>query len=564
VEPTAAPEKLRALCERAWSGTLADDPLDATGMGFHDFDALLPDNGPDAADRSERRLRRLRRDVEAVPADALDRDDRITRSALLAFLDTELAMQLPRHADWNVDPMVGPVVAVAGGGARPPGADAAQRADALRRWRAMAPYLDRYGAALRRARADGRVAAAVLVRRVIAQIDGVVAAPFASSPLLAFSGLDEAGLPDREREAFLAELASIVTADILPALARLRAMLEEDVLPHARPDERAGLGALPGGAELYDRAVRGFATIDVTAQQVHELGLAEIARTDGELADLGRRVLGADGLADTLARMRSGDGVGFRDRDEILAVARGVVERAEAAVPEWFGRRHRQPCLVRAAPAHEEASAPFGYYWPPSADGARPGTFYVNTSAPETRPRYDVVVNACHEAVPGHHLQIAVAHGLTGLPAFRNLALPPAYVEGWGLYAERLGEEMGVYETDLDRLGSRTKDALRCARLVVDTGLHALGWSRQQAIDHLLAHTALSPAAAAREVDRYLAWPGQALSYKLGQLEMLALREDARRRLGAAFDIRRFHDALLGFGGLPLGTLREVVAAELR
>jgi uncharacterized protein (DUF885 family) len=142
--------------------------------------------------------------------------------------------------------------------------------------------------------------------------------------------------------------------------------------------------------------------------------------------------------------------------------------------------------------------------------------------------------------------------------------LPPAYVEGWGLYAERLGEEMGVYGTDLARLGSRTKDALRCSRLVVDTGLHALGWSRQQAIDHLLGHTALQPAAAAREVDRYLAWPGQALSYKLGQLEMLALRDDARRRLGTAFDIRRFHDALLGFGGLPLATLRDVVTTELR
>jgi uncharacterized protein (DUF885 family) len=166
--------------------------------------------------------------------------------------------------------------------------------------------------------------------------------------------------------------------------------------------------------------------------------------------------------------------------------------------------------------------------------------------------------------VPGHHLQIALTRRLTELPAFRSLALPPAYVEGWALYAELVGEEMGIYRTDLDKLGGRAKDALRCSRLVVDTGLHALGWTRQQAIDYLLAHTAVSPASAEREVDRYLAWPGQALSYKLGQLEILALRGDARHRLGAAFDVRRFHDVVLGSGGLPLGALRDVVTAELR
>lgn len=431
------------LAERAWAGSLADDPLDATAMGYHDHDALLTDNGPGAADEAERRLHELRRRTEAVPADALGPDDRITRSALLAFLDTELAMQLPRHAEWNVDPMLGPVVALSGAGERQPLGDAAQRAAALRRWREMAPYLDRHGAALRRALADGRVAAGVLVRRVIEQVDGVLAAPASTSPLLSLAAADGAGWTDRERGAFATELAATVTDEVLPALVRLRAVLADDVLPHARPDDRAGLAALPGGAELYARAVRGFSTLDLTARQVHDIGLAEVARADAELAELGAQVLGSDGLADTLARLRSGDGVGFRDREEIIAVARGVVERAEAAAPDWFGLRHQDPCAVRMVPAHEEGSAPFAYYWPPSTDGARPGVYYVNTSDPQTRPRYDVVVDACHETVPGHHLQIAVNRRITGLPAFRSLALPPAYTEGWGLYAERLGEGDG-------------------------------------------------------------------------------------------------------------------------
>jgi uncharacterized protein (DUF885 family) len=558
-----ASEVLDSLAERAWANSLADDPLDATAMGYHEHGGLLTDNRPGAAEKAERRVQELRREVEALPVDSLDRDDRITRSALVAFLDTELAMQLPRHAEWNVDPMLGPVVALTDAGERQPLKDAAQRKDALRRWQEMAPYLDRYGAALRRAHATGRVAAAVLVRRVIEQIDDVLAAPASSSPLVALPAIDGAEWTNHDREHFVAQLSDTVTAHIRPALVRLRAVLADDILPDARPDERAGLGALPGGAELYARAIRGFSTLDLTAQQVHDIGLTEVARTDAELGELGARALGGDGLADTLTRLRSGEGVGFRDREELLVLARSAVETAEAAVPDWFGLRHEDPCLVRAAPAHEEGSAPPVYYWPPAADGSRPGVYYLNTSAPESRPRYDVVVNACHEAVPGHHLQIAVNRRLTGVPAFRSLALPPAYVEGWGLYAELVGEEMGLYRTDLDRLGSRAKDALRCSRLVVDTGLHALGWTRQQAIDYLLEHTPVSPAAAEREVDRYLAWPGQALSYKLGQLEILTLRGDARRRLGAAFDIRRFHDVVLGSGGLPLGALRDVVTGEL-
>ena len=552
------------LAGKVWDAVLAEDPVDASAMGFHEYDALLPDNGPAAADVSERRLRELRAGVEAVPVEQLGPEDRVTRSALRAFLDTELAMQLPRHADWNVDPMAGPVMVLAGAGERQPVADAAQRADLVRRWRAMPPYLDRYGAGLRRALADGRVAPAALVRRVIAQIDGVLGAPLASSPLLRLTQAERADWSDRERDACRAELAAIVTGEVLPAFVRLRVLLAEEVLPRARPDDRAGLGALPGGAELYARAVRGFSTLDLTAGQVHEIGLAEVARTDAELTEAGRRVLGGDGLADTLGRLFTGAGTRFADPEELLSAARDAVERAEAAVPEWFGLRHDQPCSVRPSPPQEEQSAPPAYYWPPADDGSRPGVYYVNTSAPETRARFDAVVDACHEAVPGHHLQIAVARRLTGLPAFRRLGQPPAYQEGWGLYAEQVGEEMGLYRTDLDRLGRQAKDALRSCRLVVDTGLHALGWRRQDAIDYLTQHTAVRAEQAAREVDRYLAWPGQALSYKLGQLEMHALREEARGRQGAAFDIRRFHDVVLGSGALPLVTLRELVGTELR
>jgi uncharacterized protein (DUF885 family) len=213
--------------------------------------------------------------------------------------------------------------------------------------------------------------------------------------------------------------------------------------------------------------------------------------------------------------------------------------------------------------AHEEKHSTIAYYRPSAADGSRPGRYYINTWQPQTRPRYEAEALAFHEAVPGHHLQGALAQELTSLPAFRRNASTTAYVEGWGLYTERLADEMGLYSGDLDRLGMLSYDSWRACRLVVDTGMHAMGWSRQQAIDYMTDHSALATNNIANEVDRYLGRPGQALAYKIGQLEMLRLRAEARDRLGAAFDVRRFHDALLAHGALPLTTLAGSLAADL-
>ena len=213
--------------------------------------------------------------------------------------------------------------------------------------------------------------------------------------------------------------------------------------------------------------------------------------------------------------------------------------------------------------AHEERHSTIAYYREPPTDGSRPGRYYVNTYAPETRPRYEAEALAFHEAVPGHHLQIAIGQELDRLPAFRRHAETTAFVEGWALYTERLSDEMGLYTGDLDRIGMLSFDAWRASRLVVDTGMHALGWSRDAAISFMLAHTALAANNIANEVDRYIGWPGQALAYKIGQLEIRALRGEAKEALGSGFDIRGFHDAVLGHGALPLGALREAVTADL-
>jgi uncharacterized protein (DUF885 family) len=242
-----------------------------------------------------------------------------------------------------------------------------------------------------------------------------------------------------------------------------------------------------------------------------------------------------------------------------LAVAEASLARANAAIPGWVGRLPTAPCIVVEMGPHEAAHSTIAYYRQPAADGTRPGSYYINTTAPETRPRYEAEVLAFHEAVPGHHLQIAIAQELEGLPAFRRLDGATAFVEGWGLYSERLSEEMGLLTGDLDRFGVLSFDAWRACRLVVDTGLHALGWSRDQAIDFMVDHTALAENNIANEVDRYLAMPGQALAYKLGQRELLRLRDSARDALGPRFDIRGFHDAVLGQGAPGLRTIGRTV-----
>ncbi len=261
--------------------------------------------------------------------------------------------------------------------------------------------------------------------------------------------------------------------------------------------------------------------------------------------------------------MREDPALHFSTREEVFETAVRSLERANAAVPEWFGRLPKAPCEVVRMPAHEEKHSTIAYYREPSPDGSRPGQHYINTYAPETRPRYEAETLAFHESVPGHHLQLAIMQELEDLPDFRRFDGTTAFIEGWGLYTERLSEEMGLLSGEVDRFGVLSFDAWRASRLVVDTGIHALGWTRQQAIDFMTAHTALGENNIANEVDRYIAWPGQALAYKLGQLEILRLRSEAQARQGDRFDIRRFHDAVLGGGALPLPVLRQVVEREL-
>lgn len=554
---------LASLAGAYWQAYLEANPLFASAVGEVGHDDRLPDHSPEGRAATRAGLARL---VDRL--DALDRDrawaagDAVTLSALRASIRADLADLDTGLRDWNVDPLEGVPAELL---LVPDYQRLSQPADGramVDRWRAMGPWTDRHLASLRRSLAEGRVASEPPVRRTIGILAGLLARPAEDWPLLApLAHLDALeGWSATERRRLAEDLRSAVEDEVRPAFARLHEALVTEILPAARPADRAGMGHVPGGPEGYRALVRVHTSLDATPEALHRLGLEEIDRIDAELAELAGRTVGAATLREALAALRTDPSLHFATRDEVHRAATDSLARANEAVPAWFGRLPAARCeVVRMAP-HEEADSTIAYYRQPAADGSRPGQYFVNTSEPGTRPRYEAQVLAFHESVPGHHLQIAIGQELP-LPAFRRHLGPTAFFEGWGLYTERLADEMGLYAGDLDRVGVLSFDAWRAARLVVDTGLHAMGWTRARAVAFMLEHTALSPNNIENEVDRYLVLPGQALAYKTGQLELLRLREAARQRLGAAFDIRRFHDTVLGNGALPLATLREVVEA---
>ncbi|HEX2119904.1 MAG TPA: DUF885 domain-containing protein [Acidimicrobiales bacterium] len=361
-----------------------------------------------------------------------------------------------------------------------------------------------------------------------------------------------------------AALRAVVQEQVRPAYRRMADTLRERLLPAARDDEHCGLSWLgDDGAQIYATLVSHHTTLDLPPDEIHQIGMQEVTeKLPGEYADVGGRLFGISDPAAVLDRLRTDPELRYKAGDEIMADAREAFGTAKAAMAQWFGRLPQSDCAIEEVPAFLATDSPSAYYFPPAGDGSRGGTYYVNTHAPEDKARYETASIAFHEAIPGHHLQLAIATELTGLPRFRRFSLAnTAYVEGWGLYSERLAEEMGLYRNDLELMGMLAADSMRACRLVADTGLHAMGWTRQQAIDFMAANMPVSVEEVTVEVDRYIGMPGQALAYKLGQREIFRVRESARSQLGQAFDIRGFHDAVLTSGAVRLPILAELVDA---
>ena len=543
----------RDLADRFHERWLQANPFAATMYGIPGYDDLLPDDSE--AGQQAWRAEAVRFLDEAArtgrqpltPADAITLDctaeaatQEVTSVDLAADEYTVTAMQYSGPAMF---------LAVA---ARTVLLDAAAAENYLARVRGSGAWLDQIGERLRAGASRGRLPVAPLAEQAAGWVDAVLAAPD-SSPVLAPAppaGWNRAAEWEDERRAALADV-------VQPALRRWADTVRE-LLPRARPAEQAGLRWLPGGDGDYARAIRIYTTLPLTAEELHQTGLDLVAALEARAVELGQR-LGLSGRDEVLAAVR--DSAGKIAPEEAISRAVAAVRRAEERAPEFFPAPLPPPCAVTPMPEMVARAGAAPHYTPPRLDGGRPGTFWFNTLLPTAGTGWDIDVVAFHEAVPGHHLQLSRLQLLGELPALQRQRSLPVFSEGWGLYAEQLAEETGLYTDDRGRLGAVSAALMRAVRLVVDTGLHAFGWSRERAAAYAVEHVPMPPEFMAAEVDRYIVMPGQALAYMTGKLEIERLRDGARRRLGPDFSLPAFHAAVLDHGSLPMPTLARAIAA---
>jgi uncharacterized protein (DUF885 family) len=544
------------LADRFWEATLALNPTTATVYGDERYDDRLED--PSEIGRAAARALAVSTLAEAmaIPEEGLDLEDRITRDILRVICELAIEQDDQRVDLLRVvDHMAGPQTVLAQIAVFQK-ADTPERVERLlARIHAYGPYMAANAELVREGAARGLTVPRITAERTVAQLERLLAIPIEAAVIpAAVTGASEA---DRGR------IRDAVRDVVYPADA---AFLEavRAYLPASR--EEPGLWSAPDGDALYRTQALVWTTLDIDPAEVHRIGLDGVASIQEEQRAISR----AAGFGDDIMAYREtlvADPANHAATAEaLLQRAREDIQRAMEVAPRIFGRLPRSGCEVRAVEAFKEKDSPFAYYFPPAPDGSRPGIYYANTYDLPSRMFSTLATTTYHEAVPGHHFQIALETENDELSTFRRLgsrAAGGAYVEGWGLYSERLADELGLFRNDQERFGMLTAQAWRAARLVVDTGMHALRWTRQQSIDFLLS-VGLTETDALIETDRYLTWPGQALSYRLGQLEIERLRREIAERDGAAFDLRSFHDEVLGHGSLPLATLARELPRWVR
>jgi uncharacterized protein (DUF885 family) len=548
--------RVRAITDAITDDALAESPsrtalLRPPGADY----ASLPDQSVAGVAARNGRLDRWLAELDAIdPAKLDDPVMRLAYTFARSRLEDGQRLRACRPELWRVSQMGNAwLVEFADAALVQPIETPELRKAALARAAALPRYVDDQIAALETGLAAGYSSPRLVVDLVISQLDRLIAStdadlPFASPAIRS----SDAG--------FRAEYLALVAHDTRPALARYRAYLVEKYAPRARTS--IAVGAQPDGAACYRAALRWSTTLDIAPEEVHARGLAALAEVESQMQRIAARSFGGKPLPDLLVQLRSDPQYLYKDKEQVLQIAQQALDRAWAALPKAFAKLPRARAVLEPIPAFQERTAA-AHYLQAALDGSRPGAYRVRLYAPTQQSWISGESTAFHEVVPGHHLQIALANENEALPKMLRLMFTSGFSEGWGLYAEQLSDELGLYSSDAARLGMLNARAWRAVRMVVDSGMHALGWDRKRAVDFLLAHTALSEDQAGQEIDRYIAWPGQAPSYLLGYQEIVGLRREAVRALGPRFDLRAFHEAVLGSGSSTLPMLRDRVRAWL-
>ena len=563
-EPSAVEPKaqLRALLDEAWEFELREDPLFATSTGDHRYDDRLPSAAVgDEARRAEARRKLLER-LRAIDPASLDETDRDSWALQKVKLEDSIREFELHHYRFPINADSGFHMELARLPADMPFDTPRDYENYVARLHALPQYIRQNTDLLREGLKTGWTLSKAALAGYEKTIEAHVVDDPSKSRFFAPFNAFPVGVPESERPRLTEAGRKAIREEVVPAYRSFLEFMTKEYMPGAR--ETVGAGAMPGGKEYYEYLVRHFTTVDKTPEEIHQLGLREVARIRGEMEDIIRKTGFSGSFADFLKFLRTDPRFYAKTPEELLKQASFIAKHIDGKLPAFFGRLPRLPYGVEPVPAEIAPKYTGGRYVPAPPGGKKAGTYWVNTYALQNRPLYVLESLTLHEAVPGHHLQGALAAELTELPSFRRFLYVNAFGEGWGLYSERLGLEMGLYTDPYSNFGRLTYEMWRACRLVVDTGLHSKGWTRQQAIDYLASNTALSLHECTTETDRYISWPGQALAYKMGELKIRELRKKAEDALGPRFDIREFHDRILGAGTVTLPILEAHIDAWIK
>ena len=567
--PTNRSDNFRLLLDEDWKYWMTQYPEAATLIGYPGQDARWTDYRREAIDARHAYLRKSVERVRAINRAELDPPNQLNYDLYLDLLQTAVqglefdndAMPVRSVIPHNLAMPINQIEGIAQDIPRiiafSPSATLADYENRIKRLEGIPALVDQTIALMRDGLARGLTPPKVTMRDVPAQIKAQIVGDPMTSPLLAAFATWPAGIAAPDRERLTQQAKAALTDRVKPAFTKLHDFLTSTYLPSCR--ETIAAAALPKGAAMYTYNVRWHTTTGLTPKEIHEIGLTEVQRLRTLMDQVMAEVKFTGGFEKFKQHLRTAPEFYFRDPAALVTAYRDIAKRADPQLAHLFGTLPRLPYGVERVPDAVAPSQTTAYYEPGSPAAGRPGNMYANTYKLDSRPKWEMEALTLHEAVPGHHLQIALAQELGDLPEFRKNTSYTAFVEGWALYCESLGEEMGFYKDPYSRFGQLTYEMWRAVRLVVDTGLHSMGWTRQQAIDYFAANAAKTAQDIGVEVDRYIVWPGQALAYKIGQLKIRELRTRAAAHQGAKFDLRGFHDVVLGQGAVPLDVLEKRV-----
>ena len=551
---------LHKLIDAEWERTLREDPPFASRLGDRRYNNLWPDLSPEAIEASAAATRDALATVRAIDVEKLDAADqlnwRLFEREYSAYVNEQKYKlhQLTLNQRGGIQDLNNLSRSLSFESER-------DYRDWVDRMHALPLYMDQTIAVMRRGMASGILHPKVVMKRIPAQIrKQLVEQPTASPYYEPFKTIVVEMSASRKKELRDAATSAIVEK-VLPSYERFLDFFEREYLPASY--DKVGCWQRPDGQRMYADLAMKYTTTDMSPQQIHDVGLKEVARIRAEMESVQEQVGFKGSFQEFLVHLRSDPQFYYKDPNKLLAAYRECCDRIEPALPRLFRRLPKIPFEITAIPDQIAPDTTTAYYQRPAADGSRPGRYFVNLYRPQDRPKFEIEALSLHESIPGHHFQIALSIELENVPEFRRYGGYTAFIEGWGLYSEKLGEELGMYKDPYSKFGQLTYEMWRAIRLVVDTGMHSLKWSRQDAIDVFTTNTAKPMLDIENEVDRYIAWPGQALAYKIGELRIRELRARAESKLGDAFDVRDFHEVVLKDGAVPLSILERNVDAWL-